>query len=153
MRYSVFALLLMIGFAAVAEVPSVYKTTVTLDLDSTYEKVRGGLEEKRFWVVFEADMGARMARFAERWGDDYNRSKLSGVKSMVFCHIWWTNQIANADPDMLAMCPLHLSLYERDGRTTVVMLRPSVLAKGSRAEEKAAELESELIAIIEGSLQ
>jgi len=153
MRHSVLALLLVISLAAVAEAPAVYKKTVGLDLDSTYEKVQRALEEQRFWVVFEADMGARMARFAERWGDDYNRSKLDGVKSMVFCHIWWTNQIANADPDMLAMCPLHLSLYQRDGKTTVVMLRPSVLARGSGAEEKAAELESELIGIIEGALQ
>ena len=153
MRPLVLALLLLISLAAFAESPSVYKKTVALDMDSTYEKVHRALEDKRFWVVFEADMGARMARFAERWGEDYNRSNLSGVKSMVFCHIWWTNQIANADPDMLAMCPLHLSLYERDGRTTVVMLRPSVLARGSGAENKAAELESELIGIIEGALE
>ena len=133
--------------------PAVYVKTVNMDLDTAYQRVYQALEEERFWVVFEADMGERMARFRDRWGEDYNRSKLSGVKSMVFCHIWWTNQIANADPDMLAMCPLHLSRYERDGRTTVVMLRPSVLAKGSRAEEKAAELESELIAIIESALQ
>ncbi len=33
------------------------------------------------------------------------------------------------------------------------MLRPSVLARGSGAEAKAAELESELIGIIEGVLQ
>ena len=153
MRYSVLALLIVISLATAAEAPSVYKKTVSLDLDSAYEKVHGALEAQRFWVVFEADMGAHMARFAERWGEDYNRNKLTGVKSMVFCHIWWTNQIANADPDMLAMCPLHLSLYQRDGRTAVVMLRPSVLARGSGAEAKAVELESELIRIIEGALQ
>ncbi len=154
MRHSVLALLLMISLAAAAETPSsVYKKTVGRDLGSTYDKVHDALEAQRFWVVFEADMGARMARFAERWGEDYNRNKLAGVKSMVFCHIWWTNQIANADPDMLAMCPLHLSLYERDGSTSVVMLRPSVLARGSGAEAKAVELESELIGIIEGALQ
>ncbi len=152
MRIRFLALLLTISVAAGAQAPSVYKKTVGLDLDSTYEKVHQALEAQRFWVVFEADMGARMARFAERWGEDYNRNQLTGVKSLVFCHIWWTNQIANADPDMLAMCPLHLSLYERDGRTAVVMLRPSVLARGSGAEAKAAALESELIGIIEGAL-
>ena len=152
MRSVGFAFLFMVSVAAVAETPSVFKKSVALDMDSTYAKVHRALEDQRFWVVFEADMGARMARFAERWGEDYNRSNLSGVKSMVFCHIWWTNRIANADPDMLAMCPLHLSLYERDGKTTVVMLRPSVLAKGSGAEAEAAELEAELVGIIEGAL-
>ncbi len=153
MRSSILVFLLFVSLSAVAQAPSVYKKTVRLDLDSAYQKVHGALEAQRFWVVFEADMGKRMARFAERWGEDYNRNNLTGVRSMVFCHIWWTNQIANADPDMLAMCPLHLSLYERDGTTAVVMLRPSVLARGSSAEAKAAELETELIGIIEGAFK
>ena len=42
---------------------------------------------------------------------------LSSVRSMVFRHIWWTNRIANADPDLLALCPLHLSIYGKDGKT------------------------------------
>ena len=133
--------------------PAVYVKTVNMDLDTAYQRVYQALEKERFWVVFEADMGERMARFRDRWGEDYNRSKLSGVKSMVFCHIWWTNQIANADPDMLAMCPLHVSLYERDGKTSLVMLRPSVLAKGSNAQEPAEKLEAELVGILEDALR
>ena len=53
---------------------------------------------------------------------------------------------------MLALCPLHISLYEKDGKTSIVMLRPSIIAKGSGAEAKAGELESELTAVIEKAL-
>lgn len=53
---------------------------------------------------------------------------------------------------MLALCPLHISLYEKDGKTSIVMLRPSIIAKGSGAEAKAEELESELTAVIEKAL-
>jgi hypothetical protein len=67
--------------------------------------------------------------------------------------IWWTNRIANADPDLLALFPLHLRLYGKDGKTHVIMPRLSVLAEGSPGKDKAAELEAELRKIIQGALR
>jgi hypothetical protein len=123
-----------------------------MDLDEAYQRVYAALEKEKFWVVFEADLGERMAGFREQWGEDYNRSGLSGARSLVFCNLWWTNRIAGADPDMLSICPLHLSLYARGGTTSVVLLRPSVMAQGSGAETEAAELERELTGIIAAAL-
>jgi uncharacterized protein (DUF302 family) len=148
---SLFALLLSAG--AWAAPPSVYVKQTDLPMDAAYDRVYKALETNKFWVVFEADLAARMASFKDRWGDNYNRQGLSAAKSMVFCNIWWTNSIASADPDMLSLCPLHLSLYEKDGKTSVTMLRPSAVAKGSGAEQEAAELEEELIGVIEGALK
>jgi hypothetical protein len=110
------------------------------------------LEAEKFWVVFEADMGKRMAGMADKWGEDYNRNGLGAVKSMVFCNLWWTNRIANADPDLLALCPLHLSLFERDGETVLVMPGLSAMAEGSPGQARAAELEAELKGILRGAL-
>ena len=62
MRYSMLALMLLVSLRAIAQAPSVYRRGVALDLDSAYQKVCGTLEEQRFWVMFEADMGARTAR-------------------------------------------------------------------------------------------
>ena len=132
--------------------PAVWVRQTDMDLDQAYRRVQAALEAQNFWVVFEADLADRMARFKEQWGEDYNRSHLSGAKSMVFCNIGWTNRIAGADPDLLALCPLHLSLYARGAKTSVVLLRPSVVAQGSAAESEAAELEQELTGIIEGAL-
>lgn len=142
--------MLFVG-AVGATPPGVYVKTVEMELDAAYRQVYEALEAQRFWVVFEADMGARMARMAERWGDDYNRNGLDGMKSMVFCNIDWTHRIANADPEMLALCPLHLSLYAIDGKTSVVVPRPTALAQGSRAEAEAAELERTLVGIVQGA--
>jgi uncharacterized protein (DUF302 family) len=144
-------LLLLLAPGARAAPPGVYIKTVEMDLDSAYREVYQALEEERFWVVLEADMGARMARMAKRWGNDYNRNGLDGMKSMVFCNIDWTHRIANADPRMLALCPLHLSIYARDGKASVVLPRPTALAGGSEAEAEAAELERTLIRIVEGA--
>ena len=133
--------------------PAVYVKQTALPMDTAYERIYQALEANKFWVVFEADLAARMARFADRWGGDYNRRGLSAAKSMVFCNIWWTNRIASTDPELLSLCPLSLSLYEKDGVTTVVMTKPSMISKGSEGEEVAAELENELVGIIENAVQ
>jgi uncharacterized protein (DUF302 family) len=150
-RYVILVLLLLPCLArAVPE--GVIRLVAEQPVDAVYDRVYKALEAEKFWVVFEADMGKRMAKFGDKWGNDYNRNGLDSVKSMVFCNIWWTNRVANADPDLLALCPLHLSLYEKDGDTVLVMPKLSVLAEGSPGQGAAAELESELTAIVQGAM-
>ncbi|MBE9568180.1 MAG: DUF302 domain-containing protein, partial [Proteobacteria bacterium] len=107
--------------------PGVYKQTVDKPVSAIYDKLYKSLEEARFYVVFEPDIGKNISRFAEKWGDDYNQNNLSEMRSMVFCNGWYANKVSNLDPDMLGFCPLHLTLTERDGKTTVLFNRPSVV--------------------------
>ena len=138
-------------FVLAAEPLGVIRIASDRPLTEVYGQLHEALESEKFWVVFEADMGSRMERFAKKWGDEYNRNGLGAVKSLVFCNIWWTNRIANADPDLLALCPLHLSLYEKNGETVVLIPRLSVLAEGSPGKDRAAELEAALVDIVKGA--
>lgn len=140
---------LMMALPIAAEPGALYKRTVAEPLATLYPKVYAALEAAHFWVVFEPDFAERMANFKDRWGDDYNRSGLSGARAMVACNIEWTNRVANVDPDLLALCPVHVSLYERDGHTTILLPRPSALAVGTAGEAVAAELERALIEALE----
>ncbi len=132
---------------------AVFQASIQDPLDEVYSSVYGALEENRFFVVFEANMGRNMARFAERWGGDYNRNGLEGIRSMVVCNIWYTNQISNTDPSMLSLCPLTLTLIHKTGTTTVLFARPTAIAKGSDSEPVFRELEQELIAAIQQGLK
>lgn len=145
-------LLLMMSGVAFAGSPAVYEKSVKQDFETTYKNVYNALEAKNFFVVFEPDIGSRMARFAERWGDDYNKNGLEAIRSMVFCNLWYANQVSNADPALLALCPLHLTMTLKDGTTTVYFTRPSAVAKDSAAEEVARKLEGEIIEAIETGL-
>jgi len=98
----------------------VYLAQVDQPLAVVYDRVYKSLEDARFYVVFEPNIGANLAGFAEKWGDDYNRNKLSAIRSMVFCNGWYANKVSNLDPNMLGFCPLHITLIERDGKTTVL---------------------------------
>ena len=131
----------------------VYRQQIEKPVSQIYDKLYSGLEAGRFYVVLEPNIGANLARFSEKWGDDYNRSNLSEIRSMVFCNAWYANKVSNLDPNMLGFCPLHLTLIEREGRTTVLFNRPGVMAKNSPASELLQKIESEVIQIIRQAVQ
>jgi hypothetical protein len=133
--------------------PGVYKLTAPMEVGAAYDRIYKALEAEKIWVVLESNVGEQMARKAAAWGVDYNRNRLGAIKGMVFCNIEWTNRLANADPDLLALCPMHLTVYERDGATYVVFARLSVMAQGSPGASTATELEAVVRGIVEGSLK
>ena len=103
-------------------------------------------------MIFEPNIGKNLASYKERWGKDYNKNQLEAIRSMVFCNAWYANQMSNADPQMLALCPLHISLVYKEGITRILFVRPSLVATGSPAEKIALELEQDVIRTIESSL-
>ena len=146
MQWSLLILCLSISSANAAS--GVFEMTVDKPVSEVYDKVYKSLEDARFYVVLEPDIGNNLSGFAERWGDDYNRNKLSAIKSMVFCNGWYANQVSNKDPGMLAFCPLRITLFEKEGKTTALFARPTVIAADSPALEILTELEYEVIAAI-----
>lgn len=145
-------LLLAASPALRAELPGVLHRESAADLETVYKSVYKTLEENRFYVVFEPDIGANLAAFAGRWGEDYNRNRLEGIRSMVFCNGWYANQVSNLEPRLLALCPLHLTVYRQGDRTHVVFVRPAHVGGGSRADALLQELEADVGKAIEQGL-
>lgn len=159
---SLFLVLLFLaaGIARAGEPQSglpVYKLSKPVAMTAAYEAVYKALEDEKFFVVFEPNIGANLSRMAKRWGDDYNRNELTGLRSMVFCNGWYANKVSNIDPDLLGFCPLHITLLERqyDGKpqTTVLFNRPTAVTGGSPAHELFQRIESEVISAIERGMK
>ena len=131
----------------------VYIKQVDKPLSEVYDNVYKSLEEARFFVVFEPNIGANLASFSKKWGDDYNRNNIAEIRSMVFCNGWYANKVSNLDPNMLGFCPLHITLIERDGKTTVLFNRPGIIAQNSPAKELLLTIESEVIEAIQLGVQ
>ena len=151
---SIFLLLLGLwvsgtGFAAN---PSVFVREVNAPISTVYKQVFTSLENNGYFVIIEPNIGKNLAHFAQRWGKEYNRNKLEAIRSMVFCNGWYANQVSNSDPDMLALCPLHITLYYKDKKTRIVFVRPSQIAQESPAFKVALELEQDVIRTIEEGL-
>ncbi len=148
----IWAMLVIVPAHAAEVLDGVYIQHVKKPVSEVYDKVYASLEDARFFVVFEPNIGKNLSRFSEKWGSDYNQNNLTAFRSMVFCNGWYANQVSNLDPNMLGFCPLHLSLIERDGETTVLFNRPSVIAKNSPAKELFIEIEADVIEAIKKGL-
>ncbi|MFW2372397.1 MAG: DUF302 domain-containing protein [Gammaproteobacteria bacterium] len=144
--------LALFSLTLVAGPAPVFEYSVKKPLQQVYSPLYKALEDNGFYVVFEANIGRNMARFSEKWGENYNRNQLDGIRSMVFCSVWYANAVSNVDPSMLALCPLRLSLVEKSGTTRVLFARPTVMAAESPALNILSQIEDEVIGIIRKSL-
>ncbi len=147
LRVAWVTILLSAGTAHAAGV--LYKKSVQAPVDEVYEALHEALEAHRMWVVFEADIGANIARFRDQWGEDYNRNGLEAIRVLVVCNGWYANRVGNEDPDMLALCPQRVTVIHRGGRTTVLFVRPTVVAGSSPAGKVLAEVEDAIVAAID----
>ncbi len=151
-RFVCLLVVLMASGAVRAELQGVLHWESGLELETVYNSVYKSLEEKKFFVVFEPDIGRNLAGFAERWGEDYNRNALQGIRAMVFCNGWYANQVSNLEPRLLALCPLHLSVYRQGDTTHVVFVRPGQVGKDSKAAALLQDLETDVGKAIEQGL-
>ena len=153
MNSTLVVLLALVCSNALAQSPAVYERSFDQSLDVAYKRVFDSLEGNGFKVVYEIDMQENLTKYAEKNAvKDFNVNRLEGIKSMVFCNGPLAVKVSNADPAMLALCPLHVTLTQKVGRVTVLFVRPGVVAQGSRAEAPAKELEEKVIKTIESGL-
>jgi uncharacterized protein (DUF302 family) len=145
--------LCLFSFNAIAASSSVYQKSAAVPLNEAYDLVYQELEQRNFFVVFEANIGKNISRFEKKWAEDYNQNKLTGIRSMVFCNGWYANKVSNADPVMLALCPMRLTVIEKDGNTSVLFVKPTHTGQGSAALPILQEIESTVIEAIDAAME
>lgn len=156
MQYFIRSVLLvctLVSMPLQAENERVFELTVDKPVSVIYPALSKSFENSRFFVVKELNIGESLSVFSEKWGDNYNRNGLTEIRSMVFCNGWYANQVSNLDPSMLGLCPLHVTLYEKNGHSTALFNRPTAISVGSPAHGLLAEIEQEVIEIIKKGVQ
>lgn len=150
-RLALCLLLVLPTVAAAAGDGPIYSKRVDAGFDGAYRATHDALEAARFWVISEAHISDNLARFKDKWGEDYNRSGLDVIRSLSICNPWYTNQVANHDPAMLALCPFSVTIVSRGDTSTIFFARPTAMAADSPALEVLEEAEAEIIGAIEGA--
>ena len=135
-----------------AELPGVMQWDVEQDSNRIYREIYRALEDHQFFVIFEANIGRNLRGYAARWGDNYNRNGLNEIRSMVFCNIAYTNQLSNLDPGMLSLCPLHITIVQKDHTTSILFNRPTHTGQGSAAMPLLKEIETQVSEAIESGI-
>jgi uncharacterized protein (DUF302 family) len=133
------------------EKPLVYEKIVNAEMDQIYKQVFTALENNGYYVIFEPNIGKNLSLFSARWGEEYNKNKIESIRSMVFCNGWYANKISNIDPKLLALCPLHVTLYSKDKTTHILFVLPGKIAAGSESKKVAQELQDDVIRTIENA--
>jgi len=136
-----------------ARSPMLYVKRVGGDFETVYKRVFNSLENNGFFVLFEPNVGRNLKLFASRWGKDYNRNHLDEIRSIVFSNGAYANRVGNADPQMLALCPLHITLIHKGGVTSILFVRPSRVAAGTPAERVALDMEQDVIRAVESGVR
>lgn len=138
-------IVLCLTFGSMVQASPVLKLQLQGDFEFNYDQVRQSLEDHRFFVVFEPNIGNSLSHFKERWGDDYNRNGFEEIRSLVFCNPWYANQVVNKDPEMAALCPLSVTLLHKKGVTQLMFLRPSQIHPESPSQAILEELEVDIV--------
>lgn len=150
----IFSLLFLLIFTVNTALASgIYKQSTQADYNATYKKVYAALEDNRFFIINEINLGKNLSGFAKRWGDDYNRNKLENIQVMIICNGWYANQVSNFDTDLLALCPMRVTLIEKAGVTTALFAKPSTFAKDSKALPVLKEVEEMIISAIKSAMK
>lgn len=150
MKSSVIAVLATILLLPVTAQASeyIYSREIQGEFTHIYDQVHKALEQARFYVIFEANIGKNLKRNASRWGEDYNRNGYEEVRSLVICNPWYANQMLNLDPELIAACPFSVSILYRKGTATVLFERPAHLAQG-RAADLMWEVENTIVTALD----
>jgi uncharacterized protein (DUF302 family) len=127
-----------------AEHSGVMQWDVNQQFNRVYREVYRSMEEHRFFVIFEANIGANLRGYAGRRGENPDRIGLEEIRSMVFCNIAYTQQLASQDPDVLSLCPMHITFVQKGPTTRILFTRPTVVGQGSTAMPLLKEIETEV---------
>ena len=148
-RISLFLFLLVLQAQCSAAAEAIYRRDIRGEFAAVYQEIYRSLEEARFLVVFETNIGANLAKNAERWGENYNRNGFEDVRSMVICNPWYANQLLNLDPRMMAVCPMSVTLIGKGGVVMVLFERLTTLVPDSPAAGVLWEIENTVMGAIE----
>ena len=67
-KTGVLAVLLLLTGLVRAELPGVLHWELNQNLETVYNHLYNSLENNRFFVIFEPNIGRNLAGFSERWG-------------------------------------------------------------------------------------
>ena len=122
----------------------IYKVSIKKDFSSALQHITKTLEDQNLYIISKADISGTLARMKAKLGKDQNQRNYEKVQSIIFCNPFYANDVLNADPDMMALCPLKIMLMTKQGKTTALFVLPSKLAGKSSAKKILIEIENKV---------
>ncbi len=134
---------------------NVYKVNYNAPVDKVLENMLAKFKQEMLVVVWQLDILEEFKKkgLDKKFGENFNTAGLSEVRTLVACNGKFGNDIINQDSDMMAYCPIRITLTEKDGVTTVLYVRPSSAPRDSAAYKTLVKLEKKVTKAIEESME
>ncbi|MCW8894925.1 MAG: DUF302 domain-containing protein [Sulfurimonas sp.] len=132
---------------------NVYTVSYKADMDTVEKNILSHFKSVKLVVTYKLDILEEFKHkgLDKKFGAEFNKNKLTSVRTMIICNGKFGNMIMNTDPSMMAYCPVRLTLVEKDGKTQVLFVRPSSAPKSSKAYGALVKLEQKVVGAIEAA--
>ena len=152
MKKILLACILAVSMWAAPET-NVYSVSYKASMDTVENNILKHFKSVKLVVPWKLDILEEFKHkgLDKKFGAKFNTNKLSSVRTIIACNGNFGNMIMNSDPSMMAYCPIRITLIEKDGKTTVLFVRPSSAPKESKAYEILVKLEKKVIGAIEAA--
>ena len=127
-----------------------YRLTLNEKSATVYEKLLTALDKNNLVVISQIDILGKfkMVGLPKMFGKEFNSNKLTTIKAIIACNGYFGNYISNADPDMLGLCPIRLTVIEKDSKTTILFVKPTAVSGNSKANKIIQKLENKVISVL-----
>ena len=134
-----------------APISNVYSVTYKGSIDTIEKNLLTNFKASKLVVPWKLDILEEFKKkgLDKKFGKKFNTNNLTSVRTIVACNGKFGNMIMNADPSMMAYCPIRVTLVEKDGKTEVLYVRPTSAPRDSKAYKILVKLEEKVIKTIE----
>ncbi|MGE0738992.1 DUF302 domain-containing protein [Sulfurimonas sp.] len=145
----------LLSLSLMAAETNVFKASYKAPIDKVMQNIRDKFKADMLIIVWELDIleEFKTRGLVQKLGAEYNKAGVTAVKTFVACNGMIGNSIINADADMMAYCPVRITLTEKDGVTSVLYVRPTSAPRDSKAYPALVKLENKVVAAIQGSME
>jgi uncharacterized protein (DUF302 family) len=149
MKKLLLALLLVLSTSVYAN--EIYKKEINLPIQEYFPRLKQAITANHMNVLYELNLIDKFKKsgYAKRFGKEFNKNKLKEVKTLLLCNGHVGNQVSNIDPDMMALCPIRLTLISQGKSTKVVFIKSSHVATSKKVKALLATLDQILINTID----
>lgn len=132
---------------------NVYSVTYNSDMDTVEKNILNHFKSEKLVVPWKLDILEEFKKkgLDKKFGAEFNKNQLTSVRTIVACNGKFGNMIMNTDPAMMAYCPIRITLVEKEGKTTVLYVRPTSAPRSSKAYKILVKLEKKVIGAIEAA--
>ncbi len=129
---------------------NVFSITYSSSVDTVESNLLEHFKSARLVVPWKLDILEEFKKkgLDKKFGKKFNIANLTAVRTIIACNGKFGNMIMSADPVMMAYCPIRITLIEKDGKTTVLFVRPSSAPQDSKAYKMLVKLEKKVIKAI-----